>query len=154
MTNCPTLQMWSNLSLLHMIRLLHMTNNCAMWCKIAFMWINFDPHEKQNLSCWGKLLHMTNLAPRTMSAASATNFMYAQVMHCRWCTPGDTLGVMHWGWCIGDDALAVIHRWWITTGDASGVMHQGWCTTGDAPQVMPRRWCIVGDAKIVVIVKV
>ena len=49
MTNCSTLQLWSNLSLLHMIRLLHMTSNCVMWC-------NFDPHE-QDCSTWTFLLY-------------------------------------------------------------------------------------------------
>ena len=46
------------------------------------MWSNFNPHDKQNLTCWAKLLRMKNFNPRTMSA---TTFMYAQ-MSCEWST--------------------------------------------------------------------
>ena len=45
------------------------------------MWSHFDPHDKQNLSCSAKLLHMNFFAPRTMSAASVTNVMYACTRH-------------------------------------------------------------------------
>ena len=57
MTNCSTLQMWSNLPLLHMIRLLHMTNTCVRWCKTAC-------HVEQFWSTWpANFVMLSKIAP-------------------------------------------------------------------------------------------
>ena len=45
------------------------------------MWSNFVPHDHQKNWCGAKLLHMKFFAPRTMSAASATNFMYGLIYY-------------------------------------------------------------------------
>ena len=55
------------------------SKNFHVVVKLLDMWSNFDPHEKQNLSCGAKLLHMNFFAPQTMYAASATNIIYALV---------------------------------------------------------------------------
>ena len=70
MTSYSPLQMLSNLSLIHMTKLLHMTSNFVIWCKITLI-IAF-------ITCEAFLLHMKNLAPQTLSAASATIIMYAR----------------------------------------------------------------------------
>ena len=56
---------------------LHMTNNFVMWSKIACHVKQFCSTWPSTFLCGAKLLHMTFFAPRTMSAASATNMMYA-----------------------------------------------------------------------------
>ena len=45
--------------------------------RLLVMKSNFVPHDHQQFPCGAKLLHMKFFAPRTMSAASATNMMYA-----------------------------------------------------------------------------
>ena len=41
--------MWSNVTLLDMIKLLHITSNFMQnGAKLIVMWSSFDPHDKQN----------------------------------------------------------------------------------------------------------
>ena len=71
----------SNLSLIHITKLLHRTNNFVLWGKIACHVKRFC--STRQFPCGAKLLHMKFVAPRPMSAASATNMMYGgQSAHC------------------------------------------------------------------------
>ena len=59
------------------------------------MWNIFVPHYHQQFSCKAKFLHTKISAPRTLSAASATNIMYAYMhvwaQESRWEWPGSGL---------------------------------------------------------------
>ena len=50
--------------------------------RLLVMESNVVPHDHQQFSCRAKLLHMKFFAPRTMSAASATNMMYVHLLMC------------------------------------------------------------------------